>query len=305
MNRDDGPRREVVSVQLRPGRTCDEAIKFLDDIQQGSLNTTRNAVPMLGANGFVVQLKAAVSQYERWVDDTARLLREIFSDSSLEHLLRSERYWMIVTTDPTSQHLASVIRAELNDLSGSFMSAANCLRGLKERYKAMQGRCFVLDTNDFLHYQRMDQLPWRSTYGQKVRIVVPHIVLDEIDRKSYETESKTHKRARGVYGMLERLLDNMDGEYIAKLQDGTPCLFLLDEPGHLRLGNNDDEIVSRAGYLQQYLSPGAVTVMTSDIGMRGRAISWRLKAEKLLDNFRISGDGKSSANVTAALDEME
>jgi predicted ribonuclease YlaK len=156
-----------------------------------------------------------------------------------------------------------------------------------------------------LHYQRIDELPWVRTYGAAARLVIPHIVMDEIDSKSYETGSNVHKRARGIYGMLEGMLDQMDADGITIVQDGTPCMFLLDDPGHRRLGNNDDEIVSRAGYLQQYLKPGTVAVLTSDIGMRGRALAWRLKAEKLPDNFKRSVTRPSSAEIKVALSELE
>ncbi len=193
-------------MQLRVGRTYDEAIKFLDSTPAGSLNTVRNSIPLSGAAGFGVLMQAAVAHYERWVDETARALRGLFVDSDLERFLRSTRYWTIITNDPSAIHLASIIRAEVNDLSASFMDAANELRVSKDRYKDLDGHCKVLDTNDFLHYQLMDRLPWAKTYGQRVRVVVPHVVLDEIDRKSYELSSSMHKRARGIYGMLEGLM---------------------------------------------------------------------------------------------------
>jgi hypothetical protein len=291
-------------LQLRVGRTYDEAMKFLDGIPAGTLNRVRNAVPSLGAAGFGALMQAAVVHYARWVDETARAVRGLFVDCELEGFLRSARYWTIVTTDPTARHLTSLIRAELNDLSDSFMDAGNEMRVFKERYKDFDGRCFVLDTNVFLHYQLMNGLPWIKTYGESARVVIPHVVLDEIDRKSYEVNSNMHKRARGIYGMLESLMNLMNSDGITMLKDGTPCLILLDEPGHLRSSSNDEEIVSRAGYLQQYLTPGAVSVLTRDNGMRGRALSWRLNAVKPPDNFQRS-EGLSAADVAQALRELE
>jgi hypothetical protein len=291
-------------VQLRLGRTCDEAIKYLDGIPAGSLNNTRNTVPHKGATGFDALIRAAAAYYERWVDTTARELQEIFVSSNLESSIRSDRYWAIVTTDPSSPHLASMILAELNDLTNSFLNAANELRALKDRYKNADGRCLVLDTNDFLHYQRIDRLPWIRTYGKSARVVIPHVVLDEIDGKSYQLSSAVHDRARGIYRMLEALLDRIDSGGFVPLEDGTPCMFLLDEPGHRRANNNDEEIVSRAGYLQQYLSPGAVSVLTRDLGMRGRAQSWRLKAEKLPDNF-LRSSSLSDVVTDQALSELD
>jgi hypothetical protein len=291
-------------LQLRVGRTYDEAMKFLDSTPAGSLNDVRNTIPLLGAAGFDALMTAAVVRYERWVDETAKAVRGFFVDCELEGLLRSARYWTIVTTDPTSRHLASMIRAELNDLSDSFMHVGNYMRELKIHYKDLDGRCLVLDTNVFLHYQLVNGLPWIKTYGKSVRVVIPHVVLDEIDRKSYELNSNMHKRARGIYAMLESLMNSMNSKGIATLNDGTPCLILLDEPGYLRSSSNDEEIVSRAGYIQQFLRPGAVSVLTRDNGMRGRALSWRLKAEKLPDHF-LRSEGLSAVDVAQALRELE
>jgi hypothetical protein len=94
---------------------------------------------MLGATGFTTLLKAALSHYERWIDETTKSLRDLFADSELEMTPRSGRYWVIVTTDPSLQHLAAMIRAELNYQSDSFLDVANVLRALKERYKRLGG----------------------------------------------------------------------------------------------------------------------------------------------------------------------
>jgi predicted ribonuclease YlaK len=49
--------------------------------------------------------------------------------------------------------------------------------------------------------------------------------------------------------------------------------------------NSDDEIVARAAFFQQTVYPSNVMVITGDIGMRTRARTRQLRAEKLGDNF--------------------
>lgn len=71
------------------------------------------------------------------------------------------------------------------------------------------------------------------------------------------------------------------------VSEGTVVDVLLDEPGRVRLPNNDDEIVARACYLQQAIAPAPVTVITGDNGMRARALSWGLKARVLDEKYKI------------------
>jgi predicted ribonuclease YlaK len=93
----------------------------------------------------------------------------------------------------------------------------------------------------------------------------------------------------GVAGHEQHLsvltAQDLDGH--AMVNGDTIVDVLLDEPGHVRLPNNDDEIVARACYLQQAIAPAPVTVITGDNGMRARALSWGLKARILDDKYKI------------------
>lgn len=120
-------------------------------------------------------------------------------------------------------------------------------------------------------------------------VVIPHVVVDEIDKKSYATSDTIRKRARGVFALLEQTLaEQYDGHAVA---GGARVEVLLDEPGHVRLPNNDDEIVARACQLKQAIAPTPVTVLTGDNGMRARALAWGLEAGKLPEKYRIERIG--------------
>jgi hypothetical protein len=80
---------------------------------------------------------------------------------------------------------------------------------------------------------------------------------------------------------------------------------LADDPGHLRLPNNDDEIVARASFVQQAISPRKVTVVTRDNGMPTRARVRLLGAEKINDKYLIPADGLSAADLDAAVVYIE
>ncbi|MFE9017980.1 PIN domain-containing protein [Streptomyces sp. NPDC007808] len=168
------------------------------------------------------------------------------------------------------------------------MELANELRRTQERFTRHLVRTVVLDTNDLLHYMRFDKIPWQRVFGRGTSVMIPHVVLDEIDKKSYEThDTSVRKRARGAFAFLEQTLSQIETVGHAVVNGDTVVDVLLDEPGHVRLPNNDDEIVARACYLQQAVAPSPVTVVTGDNGMRARALSWGLKARVLDEKYKI------------------
>ncbi|MEU1569361.1 PIN domain-containing protein [Streptomyces mirabilis] len=166
------------------------------------------------------------------------------------------------------------------------MELANELRRIQERFIGHRVRTVVLDTNDLLHYMRFDKIPWQRLFGRGTSVMIPHVVIDEIDKKSYEThDTGVRKRARGVFALLERTLAEIEADGHAVVNGDTVVDVLLDEPGYVRLPNNDDEIVARACYLQQAIAP--VTVVTRDNGMRDRLLSWGLKAGVLDEKYKV------------------
>jgi rRNA-processing protein FCF1 len=289
-------------VRLRDGKTYNEAIKVLDDLTQGGLNDVSNALPHIGSASFEQMMAAVLLRYERWTESAQKELRGFFIEESIADRLRADKYWIIVGSAPASSRTASMINTELSELRGYFADLANELRVLMAKYP--QGDWLVLDTNDLLHYYRFDNIPWKSIYGKSARIAIPHVVVDEIDSKSYNSGPKIQQRARGVYRILETLLDQTGATGEAQLADGTPFALLTDESGHRRLPNNDDEIVSQALSVQQAVHPSVVTVVTRDIGMRARTMARGLAAAKLPDKYLIREEALASREMDVALSSM-
>ena len=292
---------------LRPGVTCGTAIKFLEELTTGSLNNLSNRLPRFEEldqlpHGIV----PIVLEYERWVQQTAREVSAVFADHTIVARLRGGRYGTIQATSNPAQVLF-LLRAELSELRDYLgYEFANELRELQQRFIHHKGRTLVLDSNDVLHYQRFDTIPWVKLYGAGCVVVFPHVIVDEIDKKGYDTGSdKVRTRARGVYRLLEQLQITMDATGgRATLKDGTAVEIIADEIEHVRLGNNDNEAIACASMLQQALAPGQVTVITRDIGMRARARTRKLKAEALPDKYLIPGGGFSGVELDKALAEI-
>lgn len=299
--------RMVALMLLRPGKTCEEAAKFLDDLSSGSLNSLENEIPHphLLSSDWDKARAAVIRKYDKWVDTTAVELRALLAEPSVPTRIRGERYGLILGGDPLEPRTLQLLHAELSSLRDFFRDLANQCRELQERFKGHKHRTVVLDTNTLLHFARFDKIPWLQLYGRGTCVVIPHVVVDEIDRKSFAESEKIRKRARGVYRLIEQKLDQVEAHGFADLGDGVTFEVLPDELGHRRLPNNDDEAVSQAALLQQAIAPTPVTVITRDIGMRTRAKAWQLKAEKLPDKYLIREDKLSTADLDEAVKSIE
>jgi rRNA-processing protein FCF1 len=271
---------------LRPGVTCEEAIKFLDNLVQGGLNDVGNAIPtftdaiLVGPETTVLSgpdMVVTLHKYDQWAAKAALELAEVFADPAVPTRLRGERYGHIVHGSLNSYRTALLLHWEVDELRQYFMRLQNQMRETVEDYRGYRQRVLVVDANTLLHCQRFDKIPWSRVCGKgPATLVIPHVVVEEIDIKSYSEGSPTiRRRARGVYELLGDVLKGLTADGFA-LHDGTEVQVLRDELGHRRLPNNDDEIVARGAHLQQAVSPRQVTVITRDNGMRAKAMTWGL-----------------------------
>lgn len=299
---------------LRPGTNCDDAIKFLQNLTTGGLNGVQSAVPHFPYTPFNVSSTserhaqdAAVGharrKYDEWTLTASTQLLKLFADRSVAARVRGDRYSYIVHGQFPSDRWAQLIHGEIQELRTYFMELTNDLFAMQERHKNHRVRTLVLDTNDLLHWSRYDTIPWEKAYRPGTVVVIPHVVVDEIDKKSYTVNGNVRKRARAVFSLLEETMTAIEttGEY--RTPGGTVIEILRDEPGHVRLPNNDDEIVARASYLQQAIAPTPVTVITGDNGMRARALAWGLKAGKLDAKYSVDQQAKA-AETSEGLEEI-
>ncbi|TDT97257.1 PIN domain-containing protein [Streptomyces sp. 846.5] len=241
--------------------------------------------------------------YDEWTAKTARELAEIFADPAVPARLRGERYSHIVHSTLSPYRTALLLHWELDELATYFMQLQNQMRQTVEDYRSYRQRVLVVDANTLLHCQRFDKIPWSRVCGKgPATLVIPHVVVEEIDTKSYsEGSEKIRKRARAVYELLGDVLKGLAAEGPFALHDGTEVQVLRDEMGHRRLPNNDDEIVARAAHLQQAIAPRSVTVITRDNGMRAKTMTWGLPWDFPPDKYLIPEDGFGAKHREANL----
>lgn len=142
--------------------------------------------------------------------------------------------------------------------------------------------CFYVEHPDELTGADLAGLTAVTTPGWAMHVLVPLLVVDELDRLKRDNQARS--RARTALTTLDEVFGNVSDERpMGRLRDdGSSGLgpvtmeLLLDPPDHERLPDNDAEIVDRALAVQ--ISSGReVTMVTYDKSMALRARHQGLK----------------------------
>jgi hypothetical protein len=251
-------------MRLRHGVTVEQALQELDQIIRDSLQTRNIGAP----ESPRVKLKS----YLNWVYGAQIRLRSVFANTELEDSLLARAYWHVsMSSIPPSPELGRLVDEELLFQAGNpgvpggrLGEAADRLRTLR-RLARRPGRICVPDTNALLHYTRYDQLPWPERIGQPiVRLIVPLVVIDELDNKKYARREEFQQRARELLALIDRYETAAPDAY-SPLRQGVTFEVLPDEPGHFRAASTDQEILERCEFLAQ-VTGSPVTLVTGDSG---------------------------------------
>jgi rRNA-processing protein FCF1 len=146
------------------------------------------------------------------------------------------------------------------------------------------GRVAVLDTSAFHEFERFWVADWpdvtqadpphASMPGLPIRLMVPLVVVEELDAQKRHQNGKVRQAARDILKHL-RDLERVSTDSFAdvlRLNDRVTIEILLDTPSHIRLPVNDAEIIDRAVYLRS-LFPMSIRVIlvSGDVSMEFRA----------------------------------
>jgi predicted ribonuclease YlaK len=141
----------------------------------------------------------------------------------------------------------------------------------------------VPDTNVLIHHTKpLDQVEWRRMIsGSYVRLVIPILVVDELDRRKRD-RGETRTRARQTLRTLKQSFENpaWAARLSEKPTDVESMHLWLDPQRHRRLPDSDLELIDRSVALQVEANR-AVTLVTFDTGMALRALAAGLSVHHL------------------------
>jgi rRNA-processing protein FCF1 len=249
-------------MRLRYGTTVEQAITALTTAVSDSVRVAAT----------IADIESKRQAYLNWVDATLQRLRVVFLDAELEDSLLGRGYWHICALPlypgkgPSARTASDLLLSRLideelafqvghpgvpGDSGGRIGDAVSRLRALTQ-FADRSGRICVVDTNALLHYTRFDRLPWAERLqALPIRLVIPIVVVDELDAKKYARREEFQQRARELLTLIDRYVTASPPDGYFALADNVTVEVLPDEPDHLRLPTNDQEILERCEFLHQ------------------------------------------------------
>lgn len=238
---------------------------------------------------------ATIEQYLRWVAESEQMLRPVMSVSDLDRGLLTRRYWATHANPSYSPASVHAVREEVRTRGQFFEELVNAVHRERRRWAAAEPEAVyvVADTNVHLHHPtEWDAIDWRTVVGWQnrsraaVRLVLPMLVVDELDDAKMKNNNKIRTRARTtlktIYGAFES-----DPAATWTIRPGdvdhapVRVSLLEDEPSHRRLERADDELVDRALMLSDFVDH-PVYFVSYDTGAALRARSAGLTVCRLV-----------------------
>jgi hypothetical protein len=238
-------------------------------------------------------------RYLDWALTTAQLLRNQIRQSDIDRLIFTPRLWQLQEltgrNDRFTNHLLSM---ELVEKSDVFEQVCAALEAEIGRWNPADAALVVLDTSVFIHHRyKIREIDYAAITGARaepVRLVVPRVVIDELDRLKESGNQAVRWRAGHTLGVLDELLTSPKGRAIIRgadnitqlaAADGVPrgrvtIEVFSDDARHVRLADNDDEIIDRALALQAYAGrPVRLLTMDTSMALQARMLDLRVHKE--------------------------
>lgn len=259
---DDSARRwwHAIGMRLKIPGGIDHAIDMLNSVDR-ELALARSGSPNRDLR----------NAYLLWWERADEYLGGIFKDTDLvDELYRSQ---LVVRQANESQRSMDLAEREMRVWKDKLQVIVSQLRGLKE-FAGAAGRIVVPDTSALIEGAYFTDLDWHAAVavgsGELVRLVIPILVVEELDDLKRDRNARVSRRARSVLHKLWDLQIGKPGMRAELPGRHVTAELFLDEPWHVRRPVNDDETTERAAYLHE-ITGKTVTLAAADYKMLFRA----------------------------------
>jgi hypothetical protein len=275
-------------VTPRPGVSMDNLIQ--------DLQTSRDEAFNLRGGSGAGTAQIYLLDYLDWAGRAARTLGNQISEADLASLVLNRRYELLLSSFGTmasplleaQRVVRDLVQLELDERVKDLDAAITTLRSYKDRWNNV-GDLVVLDTNFYVEHLTelkdtdLAAVTTAKTPGSMTHVLVPMLVVDELDRLKRDNQARS--RARTALKMLDEVFKRVSKENsmgLLRREDNTTkpegslglgritMELLFDPPDHVRLPDNDAEIIDRAVAVQT-LAGRPVTMVTYDKNMSLRA----------------------------------
>lgn len=281
-------------VNPLPGADRDQLLTILRAMHNAAIN-------LRGGSQGTAQDR--VCSYLEWTTTASEQLTRLLPPRDLDRLILTPAYDRLLAavgtmpgTDVSTQRvLNGMLSLEVNQRCEALEAA---VRALSEQIKRWSGpgSFAVADSSFYIeHEDKLEQADFRpllSIWEDPVHLLVPIVVVDQLDALKRSGKNTTRWRAGYTLAVLDRLFAISTTAAVLSPEDFTAIgkgglprgqvtvEIVFDPPGHDRLPSADDEIVSRSQAIQA-LAGRHVTLLTYDTGQATRARAAGLKVTKL------------------------
>jgi hypothetical protein len=274
-------------VTPRPGVNLDNLIQNLRTVHAEASNLRGSVAPTA---------QVYLLDYLGWANRAARTLGYQIRDTDLASLVLNKRYELLLSGFGTMSSplveaqrvVRDLVGLELDERAKDLDAAIKTLQSQVQRWLNV-GDLVVLDTNFYVEHPDelkdadLAAITAARTPGSMMHVLVPMLVVDELDRLKRDNQARS--RARITLKMLDEVFKRVSKENpmgLLRQEDNTTgpdglvglgritMELLFDPPEHVRLPDNDAEIVDRAVAVQS-VAGKPVTMVTYDKNMSLRA----------------------------------
>ena len=218
-------------------------------------------------------------RYFRWVQDAADVLQRCVIEDDVRRFVLTDGFRLIAGASLNTA-TSRLVYVEIEARRQQWTQMLSDISSWRRRWRNDQV-IIVPDTNVLLqHEEPLTIVPWRALVdaaaGQDVRVVLPLVVLDQLDglkRGNNFPEWKKRRLRLTVNWIRDNLVAHEHRAFLhpsPDLHGDTTLELLVDDLDHVRHPIADNEIVDRAQWLAE-LTDRPTTLLTGDAGMLARA----------------------------------
>ncbi|MBD8084492.1 PIN domain-containing protein [Chryseobacterium caseinilyticum] len=144
----------------------------------------------------------------------------------------------------------------------------------------------VLDTNIYIHFIDFDQIDWKNIINDKkdFTILVPPIIIDELDNHKYNKNPKISKRVKRILPKIEEYLSEEKDLVKVNLISKRPSDHIFTENGLNKLEQDDCILASIIEFKKDVMND-KIFYVTYDTGPRLKAKTLSIESIKIDDKY--------------------
>jgi PIN domain len=237
-------------------------------------------------NGPRPNAQQARAAWLKWWAEADMKLRELFAEDNLLVPLAHTATEIRNLDLPAPAYDAPILSFIIRERDVWVDRLDNAVGKLKQitDFVMRPGRVAVLDTSAFHEFDRFWIAHWAKVTeadpphepipGLPIRLVVPLVVVEELDAQKRHPNGKVREAARDILRHMRDLPRVSTDAFadVLRLDDRVTLEILLDDLARVRLPVNDAEIIDRAVYLRSLLPERRRMILVSgDVSMEFRA----------------------------------